>query len=205
MKLLFVHGWALDGTLWQPMLGGFRADESLVADAGYYGRPANPVIDGPILGIGHSLGALELLAAPPPGLQGVVAIDGMARFGQADDFPFGVPARVLERMKKRVADGVLTEFLERAGGRVPAGAPDIARLQQGLDRLEILNGRACRLPIWRLHSQHDPIATLAMADASFAGLNVRERCIRDATDHLSPLHDPQACADLIRTALKALS
>lgn len=204
MRLLFVHGWALDRTLWVPVLKLLGGD-SLVNDAGYYGRPARPPIEGPILGVGHSLGVLELLAAPPPGLKAVVAIDGMARFGQAADFPLGVPGRVLARMRKRVADGVLAEFIARAGGAVPAGAPDFGRLQQGLDKLEILDGRACRLPVWRLQAEGDPIAALAMSDASFDGLDVRERRIRPSTDHLSPLHDPGACADLIRTARKALS
>ena len=203
--LLLVHGWALDRSLWDVALA-VLGQEAIVADAGYYGRPHDvPSLSGPILGVGQSLGALELLAAPPPGLVGVVAIDGFARFGQADDFPLGVPGRVLDRMRKRVADGALVEFMQRAGGEVLAGTPDVDRLQQGLDRLETLDGRACPLPVWRLQSEGDPIAPLAMADASFAGLNVVARRLRQATDHLSPIHDPAACADLIRAALKALA
>ena len=208
MKLLFAHGWALDRTLWDDVLTALGADaaSAVVLDAGYYGRPAPlPRIDGPVVGVGQSLGALELMAEPPTSLKGLVVLDGFARFGQAEDFPQGVPARVLARMNKRVADGALAEFLERAGGMVPDGTPDVARLTQGLERLETLDGRPCALPLWRLHSAGDPIATLAMADASFEGLDVRERRIRPSTDHLSPIHDPQACADLIRTALKALS
>ena len=207
-RLLFAHGWALDASLWDGVIGALGKDaaDAVVADAGYYGRPAPPLFtDSPLLGVGHSLGVLELLDAPMPGLKGVVAIDGFARFGRARDFPEGVPARVLERMRGRVADGALTEFLERAGGVVPEGTPNLERLQAGLDRLETAEGRGCgALPIWRLQSAGDPIATLAMSDASFAGLNVIERRIRRASDHLSPLHAPEACADLIRAALKAL-
>ena len=208
MRLLFAHGWALDRTLWDGVLAALDEDaaRALVLDTGYYGHPVPLAeIDGPVLGVGQSLGALELLADPPSGVKGVVVLDGFARFGQAENFPQGVPARVLSRMKKRVADGALAEFLERAGGRAPAGTPDIARLTAGLERLETLDGRACALPLWRLHSAGDPIALLAMADASFEDLDVRERRIRPSTDHLSPIHDPQACADLIRAALKALS
>ena len=206
-RLLLHHGWALDRTLWTAVLAvlGEDARDALVIDEGYYGQPIAASADGPLLGVGHSLGALELLAAPDSTLVGVVAIDGFACFGQADDFPEGVPARVLARMRKRVADGALAEFLERAGGVVPEGAPNIGLLQQGLERLETLDGRGCPLSIWRLQSQGDPIATLAMSDASFAGANVMERRLRPSTDHLSPIHDPDACADLIRTALKALS
>jgi hypothetical protein len=109
-------------------------------------------------------------------------------------------------MRRRVADGALTEFLARAGGVVPDGTPDLGRLRIGLDRLQTSDGRRCgALPIWRLQSAGDPIATLAMSDASFAKLNVVERRIRPSTDHLSPLHDPQACADIIRAALTALA
>ncbi len=207
ITLLLAHGWALDRTLWDTVLAalGPLAEGALLRDAGYFGRPADPRPDGPILGVGQSLGALELLADPPPGLRGVVVLDGFARFGQAADFPEGVPARVLDRMKARVADGWLAEFLQRAGGMVPAGIPDTARLISGLERLHALDGRACPLPVWRLRSQADPIAPPALADASFAGLNVVERRISPSTDHLSPIHAPGACADLIRTALEALA
>lgn len=208
--LLFVHGWALDRTLWDGVLAalGEGAQGALVRDAGYYRTPfadQGTEAASPILGVGQSLGALELLAEPPAGLVGVVALDGFARFGKAADFPEGVAARVLERMKARLAEGALAEFMERAGGDLPAGEPDAPRLIEGLDRLYALDGRGCRLPVWRLHADHDPIAALAMADASFAGMDVRERRIRRATDHLSPLHARHACADLVRTALEALS
>lgn len=204
--LLFVHGWALDRTLWDKVLGalGEEARGAGVRDAGYYGRPGDPAVEGPLLGVGQSLGALELLAEPPPGLAGVVALDGFARFGRAADFPEGVGGRVLERMKARIGDDVLAEFVERAGGKLPEGEPDAEHLIAGLDRLYALDGRACRLPVWRLHADQDPIAPLAMADASFAGMDVRERRIRPSTDHLSPLTAPHACADLIRTAVEAL-
>jgi len=207
LTLLFAHGWALDRTLWDKVLEalGDEAQVALVRDAGYYGRPADPVAKGPVLGVGQSLGALELLAEPPEGLVGVVALDGFARFGRAPDFPEGVPTRVLQRMKARIGDGALAEFVARAGGELPKGEPDPKRLIQGLDRLHVIDGRACRLPVWRLHADGDPIATLAMADASFVGMKVVERRIRPSTDHLSPLTAPHACADLIRAALKALA
>jgi pimeloyl-[acyl-carrier protein] methyl ester esterase len=207
--LLFAHGWALDRTLWDKVLAalGEEAAGALVRDAGYYGRPADPLGEAAraILGVGQSLGALELLAEPPEGLVGVVALDGFARFGKAPDFPEGVAARVLERMKARLGEGGLAEFVERAGGALPVGEPDIERLTGGLDRLYALDGRAFSLPVWRLHAAEDPVAGLAMADASFAGMAVVERRVRRSTDHLSPLTAPHACADLIRTALKAFA
>jgi pimeloyl-[acyl-carrier protein] methyl ester esterase len=204
--LLFAHGWALDRSLWDRVIGllGEAGRDAFVRDAGYWGRPADPRPPGPVLGVGQSLGALELLADPPPGLVGVVAIDGFARFGQAPDFPEGAPLRVLQRMKARLAEGALSDFMARAGGALPAGTPDLARLAEGLDRLYGLDGRACLLPVWRLHADADPIAPPALADASFEGMTVVERRIRPSSDHLSPAHAPHACAELIRTALDAL-
>jgi pimeloyl-[acyl-carrier protein] methyl ester esterase len=206
LTLLFAHGWALDRTLWDRVLDalGEDADGAFVRDAGYYGRPNEPRVKGPFLGVGQSLGALELLAEPPPGLVGVVALDGFARFGKSADFPEGVAARVLERMKARLGQGGLAEFVERAGGELPAGLPDSGSLIRGLDRLYTLDGRRCPLPVWRLNADEDPIAPLTMVDASFEGLNVVERRIRQSTDHLSPLASPHACAGLIRSALKVL-
>ena len=206
--LLFAHGWALDRTLWDRVLAalGEAAEGALVRDAGYYGREGLERVDlRPLLGVGQSLGALELLAEPPLGLVGVVALDGFARFGKAPDFPEGVGARVLQRMKARLGEGGLAEFVARAGGELPQGEPDAPRLIAGLERLHALDGRACRLPVWRLHAEQDPIAPLAMADASFAGMTVAERRTRRSTDHISPLTAPHACADLIRSALSALT
>jgi pimeloyl-[acyl-carrier protein] methyl ester esterase len=214
-RLLFAHGWALDRTLWDGVIAALGEDaaDAVAVDVGYYGDPRSwPALDRgrPLLGVGQSLGNLELLTTPPAPLAGLVVIDGFARFSQAPDFPRGVPARVLQRMRDWLAEdsGVLLDFLTRAGGQVPADATaDVARLSAGLERLETLDGRAAAraLPLWALHAQGDTVAPLAMADASFAGCDLIERRIRPATDHLSPLHDPQGCADIIRAALKALA
>ena len=212
MKLLFAHGWALDRTLWTGVLEalGPLAAGAVVLDAGYYGRPHRPPVLEPErrwLGIGQSLGSLELLAAPPVPLTGVVAIDGFARYSQAPDFREGVPPRVLQRMAEWLEeDGVLpVDFVMRAGGTAPPGERDIPRMVQGLRRLETLDGRGSALPIFSLHADGDPIATLAMAEASFQGMDVRERRVRQADDHLSPIHAPEACAALIRSAIEALA
>jgi pimeloyl-[acyl-carrier protein] methyl ester esterase len=208
-RLLLRHGWAFDHTMWRGVLQVLGKDGwgAIALDAGYYGPPFNaPEIDGPVLGVGHSLGSLEFLADPPPRLAGVVAINGFARFSRAKDFPEGVPERVLIRMSRDVMDGSLEGFFDETGGTPPEGIIDAERLRQGLDRLRTWDGRDnTSLPIWRLHSENDGIASLALSDASFAGMKVVERRVRPTAHHLSPLDDAEACADLIRTALKALS
>jgi pimeloyl-[acyl-carrier protein] methyl ester esterase len=211
VKLLFAHGWALDRTLWTGVLEalGPLAAGAIVLDAGYYSRPYNPILEPERrwLGIGQSLGCLELLTQAPVPLVGVVAIDGFARFSQAPGFGEGVPPRVLQRMADWLQeDGALpVDFVTRAGGVAPPGDKDIPRLVEGLKRLETLDGRGSALPIWSLHADGDPIATLAMAEASFQGMDLRARQVRKADDHLSPLHAPEDCAALIRTAIQALA
>ena len=215
-RLLFAHGWALDRTLWDPVLAELGADAqgAVVMDAGYYGRPADPLTLGhaPILGVGQSLGVLELLAEPPAPLVGLVAIDGFARFAARPDFPEGQPAALLKLMDsalKTQPGRLLGEFMAKALPGAPPllQFPDPDVLARGLEKLMTLDGRAAarRLPIWSLHARFDPIAPLAMADASFAGADVRERRVREAADHLSPITAPRACADLIRAALRALN
>ena len=215
-RLLFAHGWALDRSLWDGVLAalGDDARDAIVLDAGYYGRPVNsPAIDParPLLGVGQSLGALELLTAPPAPLAGLVVLDGFARFAATADFPQGVPLRVLQLMKRRLGadpQAVAAESLTRAlAGQRTGGQVNRETLAQGLDRLMTLDGRAAalELAIWRLHASNDPVADPAAADASFAGARVIADVRREAADHLSPITAPGACARLIRAAVQALS
>jgi pimeloyl-[acyl-carrier protein] methyl ester esterase len=209
-RLLLKHGWAFDHTIWRRVLRELGRDGfgAVALDAGYYGPPITaPEIDGPVLGVGHSLGALELLADPPPRLVGVVAINGFACFGRTPSFPEGMPQRVLARMRRDAGSGGVADFLEDANAPPPDGAAiDVERIREGLDRLATLDGRSDKtLPIWRLHCEDDDIAPLSLADASFAGLNVVERRLRPWGGHFTPVDHPKACVGIIRAALKALA
>ncbi|WZB76845.1 hypothetical protein WJ972_16070 [Achromobacter insuavis] len=128
--LLFVHGWAFDAAFWAPLAAALADWPQAVVDAGYFGPARMPAPAGPVLAIGHSLGALRLLAEPPPACLGLVAINGFARFGAADDFPEGVPARMLDRMLNRLAaqpDAVLRDFRQRCGDSAPSARPNSKR------------------------------------------------------------------------------
>jgi pimeloyl-[acyl-carrier protein] methyl ester esterase len=214
---VFAHGWALNRSLWRDVVAelGDEADDAVVLDAGYYGQPAGPgPLDParPLLGVGQSLGAVELLVDPPAPLAGLIAVDATARFSQAPDFPEGEPTPVLRYLVRRIRAGAgpaVADFLDRASGGLPAPVEslDAERLAAGLDHLISWDGRAAarHLPVWRLHAAHDPIAPLVRADASFADAPVRARVVREAADHLSPIAAPRACAELIRAALRDLS
>ena len=214
-RLVFAHGWGLDRSLWDAVLGelGDLANGAIVLDAGYYGAPvaAGPLGGEKVLGIGQSLGALELMTKPPAPLSGLVAIDAFARFAAGPDFPAGRDVRTLRALIQRLGRASprqIDEIIERTFRAVaPAhGAPDQDALARGLERLVSLDGRRSftGAPIWRLHADNDPTAPLALSDASFAACQVRERRIRGGDDHLSPVSAPRLCADLIRSALEAL-
>jgi pimeloyl-[acyl-carrier protein] methyl ester esterase len=215
-RLVFAHGWGMDRSLWDAVLleVGDLADGAIVLDAGYYGDPvAAGELDGEaLLGIGHSLGALELMIAPPAPLSGLVAIDAFARFTTAPDFPEGQDARVLRsviRQMDRASPELVAEVVARTfkGQTPPPGEPCRDALASGLERLISLDGRGAvgGLRIWRLHADDDPAVPLALSDASFASCRVKARLVRAGADHLSPVTAPELCARLIRSAVETIS
>lgn len=154
--LLFAHGWAFDATFWAPLAAALADWPQAVADAGYFGPPHTPAPDGPVLAIGHSLGALRLLGEPPPACVGLIAINGFARFGAADDFPEGVPARMLDRMLNWLAtqpETVLRDFRQRCGDTSAIGVPRSNRWRATWASCATpTNGprwRRCRCRCWR--------------------------------------------------------
>ena len=142
--LWFAHGWAYDASFWEPLRAacptGPRWPTTPAISA-----PRLPEVCGPVIAIGHSLGALRLLRQPPPGCAGLVCINGFARFGAGPDFPEGVAPRLLDRMLRQLAaqpQAVLRDFRARCGDDTPSGAPDMAALERGLLALRDEDRRA---------------------------------------------------------------
>jgi pimeloyl-[acyl-carrier protein] methyl ester esterase len=215
-RLVFAHGWGMDRSLWDAVLIelGDLAGGAIILDSGYYGAPAAAgELEGEeLLGVGHSLGALELMTAPPAPLSGLVAIDAFARFTAAPDFPEGQDARALRsviRQLDRASPELVAEVVARTfkGQSCPPGEPCREALAIGLERLIALDGRAAvlDLPLWRLHADDDPAVPLALSDASFAACPMLERRVRAGADHLSPVTAPELCADLIRSAIEEIN
>ncbi|MCJ2185034.1 alpha/beta hydrolase, partial [Novosphingobium sp. 1949] len=137
MKLLFVHGWGFDRHFWEPLCAHLSGYERVVEDRGYFGAPLSPAIEGPYLAVTHSFGTMRALAAPAPGLCGIVAINGFDRFSAAPDRA-GVPVRVIDRMLRRFGENpetVLAEFRRSCGSAAPFGPIDPAPLRADLLRL----------------------------------------------------------------------
>ncbi|KAA5926448.1 alpha/beta fold hydrolase [Achromobacter xylosoxidans] len=204
--LLFVHGWAFDAAFWGPLAAALADWPQAVANAGYFGPPHTPAPAGPVLAIGHSLGALRLLGEPPPACVGLVAINGFARFGAGADFPEGVPARMLDRMLNRLAtqpETVLRDFRQRCGDTSAIGVPQVEPLARDLGILRDADQRAALatlpMPLLALAGTADPIAPTAMTTVCFGA--AAELHWRDGGGHLLPLTDPDWCAQRIRAFL----
>ncbi len=208
--LLFVHGWAFDAAFWAPLAAALADWPQAVADAGYFGPAHAPTLAGPVLAIGHSFGALQLLGDAPPGCLGLVAINGFARFGAAGDFPRGVPVRMLDRMLNRLAtqpEAVLRDFRQRCGDATAFGAPRVEPLARDLRTLRDADRRPALatlpMPLLALAGAADPIAPAPMTTAGFGA--TAEIHWREDGGHLLPLTDSDWCAQRIRAFLTRLA
>jgi len=201
--LRFLHGWALDGRLWEqvvPLLAGF---DCRIDDRGYFGA-AMAAPEGEIA-VAHSFGTMRALAVPG-GMRALVAINGFDCFAARDGFP-GVPPRVVERMLARfgAAQGaVVADFRARCGlGETPP-LRDAAALGADLAALGQQDWRgACSVPVTVVQAANDPILPPAMQGAVFAG--AAERITLPDGGHLLPLTAPEACAAAIRGAAERLA
>lgn len=210
MKLLFVHGWGFDASLWDALRARLPRHEALVWDRGYFGRPAAPACEEDHVAVAHSLGAMHVLAGETRRCRGLVAINGFDRFTTAPDVP-GVATRVVERMIARFADApeaVLGEFRQRCGAGTETAplaaeplAEDLRLLRDGDCRVEAASFPA---PILSLQGARDPILPAAMRAQAFASAHRIDRDEHPREGHLLPMTDPDYCARQIERFLDML-
>ncbi len=202
VTLLFAHGWGFDAGLWDALRAALAEWPSLAIDRGYFGAPLETPPDGPVVAIGHSLGALRLLLAPPPGLRALVAINGFDRFAGGA----GVAPRVIGRMATRFGEApraVLAGFRARCGDATPFGPFDAERLGADLAMLRDADGRDARfpLPLLALDGGADPILPAALRSASFGHAARLRRVTYEGGGHLLPATATEWCAAHIRPLL----
>ncbi|CAB5511902.1 alpha/beta fold hydrolase [Achromobacter anxifer] len=210
--LLFVHGWAFDASVWTALRAELRDWPQAVFDAGYYGAAQEPAVDGPVLAIGHSLGALRLLREPPANCLGLVSINGFSRFAAGPGFEAGVAPRMLERMARRLdaaPAAVLRDFRQRCGDESDFGEPRLAPLARDLQALRDEDRRdalaALPAPLLVLAGSEDPIVPAAMTQAAYAGRPDAQRHDREGGGHLLPVTDAPWCAAHIRAFISRLA
>ncbi len=209
--LLLVHGWAFDRHFWDPLCQDLGDYPCATVDLGFYGEPEIPVVDGPALAVGHSLGFPWLLRHLPEQCTGLVAINAFPRFTASKDFPEGVPRGQLRAMQRDMAkapERALADFQARCGVDYSAtGTPHWEALKEGLGWLQQWDERE-RLhdlfaPLLVLAGEHDPIVPLNMTQAAFSQCRQAEfHWYEDG--HLLPCAASAWCAAHIRAFVTAL-
>lgn len=218
VRPVFMHGWACGPEIWQPLQQMLGWREVITVDGGYFSDPSRvghtalpqvreQIGAQPILGIGHSLGFMQLvLAGPWPEGSLFIAINGFSRFASEADFTCGVPSRILARMQAgllRDAGQVVNNFRARCGlAAQEQKLFNIAALQAGLGTLEQGDIRPQlsigTIPALGLAAEDDPIVPPDMTRAAFAGIEAIEW--HDG-GHMLPLTQPEFCAQHIQNFL----
>ena len=204
MKLLFAHGWGFDRSFWKPLADLLADLPHAIDDRGYFGSAQGAFVDGPCLAVTHSFGTMRVLREPPPGLMGIVAINGFDRFSARPDRA-GVPLRVLDRMLRRFGEdprAVLTEFRRQCGADAEFGEFDAVLLHEDLVRLRDEEAPLPSVPVLSLQGGRDPLLPEAMRTQVFRNASVRR--MEFATGgHLLPLEAPEFCAKVVRDMIGA--
>lgn len=213
-RLVLVHGWGFDRHMWDPVLAALASrrvfDTVLTPDLGFFGQSTSdlPARKTPLLAVGHSLGLLWLLLhAPLPPDTLLLGINGFTRFARTDDFPAGVPPRVLDRMKRALGEDpteTVRQFHASCGpGRTDLSsshAPCVPALAKGLDLLRAGDARPQTAKVAAvLATRDDPIVSPAMTEASFPAAAIHWA---ETGGHLLPLTCPELCAAFIDQAAK---
>lgn len=205
-----MHGWGFDAAIWSELVRLLPEFDFALADQGYFGSPATARPEAPCIAVTHSMGAMLVLADPPPACRGLVVFNGFDCFVAQDGFP-GVASRIVERMVNQFEsrpEAVLADFRRRCGGSPAAGPLDRLRLAQDLRRLRDGDLRAATsrwsLPLLSVHGGQDPILPPAMRGQAFASAPLLAKVTRESGGHLLPQSDAAFCAAELRRFAGAL-
>ncbi len=210
MRVHFVHGWAFDAAMWQPLAVRMPGLSATFADRGYFGGRGDSAPQQPAVWITHSLGTLLALEDIPAQCCALVAIGGFDRFCASEGVA-GVAPRILDRMLGRF-DGaphhVVATFREQCGSNEPIGQIDCDSLRADLGTLRDMDCRAraaaLALPVLSLHGSNDPILPEAMRAQTLHNVANARHIQHPVAGHLLPLEDPEWCAVQISAFLEAV-
>lgn len=227
MKILFIHGWGCGPEMWHPVIEQLKLSpdikdvETTSLDLGFYGPPVIPAGDFD-LAVCHSFGLLWLLHQKQITADRLVVINGFTRFFAQDDFPWGTPTRILDRMIKKTARSpadVLSDFFDLCTASKLGDKAHDCRWLQPNDIEEIDQNRLSwgldGLKNWDLRSQWEDqqldsgrCQVLASTDDRVVSRQLTEICFAgfpidwlSSDCHLLPLAAPQACIKSIQKVL----
>ena len=207
-RFLFIHGWGFNARFWDPLRAALPAHRGMARDLGYFGPQisnSGPDRDAPVVAVTHSFGTMVLLNDPRPALAALIVINGFPRFTEAEDYRPATPARLVQRMRRRLSEApeeTLRNFRRRCGTELGIHGPlDLSRLADDLTAMESQDCRsalaAITAPILVLASEDDPIVPPGMTAQAFsANAQVTLRWSADG-QHVLPLSRSSWCAEMI--------
>ncbi|NKD85095.1 alpha/beta fold hydrolase [Haematospirillum jordaniae] len=177
-RILLLHGWAGSAKDWKGVQANLPNDlDTECPDAGYFGQQKPWSGHRPDLVVGYSLGCLDALDHPDLGGIPWIAVNGFTRFCAGTEFPEGIPARILQRMQKRLdedAETTVTTFLSSIeASRFPDDSVTYNHeaLSAGLTRLLEADRRPVQ-PVLALAGDRDPLVSVAHSRACFGDSTV---------------------------------
>lgn len=204
MRLVFVHGWGFDHTLWDGVAAALPEFDKTVVELGFLGdRPTDMTPQADDVLIGHSLGLLWGMAQRPD-WRAVIAVNGFARFTGEAETGACVPPAALRAMRlgvARDAAAALVKFHRSLGHSSAPTGFDTQRLTDGLALLEtVCFSKLIGVPVRVLAARRDPLVPLAASEHLAAAAETSVHW-HDAGGHLLPLTAAAWCAAAIAAFL----
>ena len=202
IPLIFVHGWGCGPDIWDGVIAQLPELECQVIDLGFTGEATDldTIASKGAVFVTHSLGTMWVLENMGNSMAGLVAINGFACFQKFSE------KRVLQRMKiglQRDVQVQMDTFWE-ATDLLKSATLHSDALDEGLSWLMDWdctdNLSKLSTPALSVIGQSDPLLDYESMLAHWAGFE--QRVIEGK--HNLPLSQPEACADIIKGAVRAL-
>lgn len=202
MRLVFVHGWGFDATLWDGMAAALPEFPQIRVELGFLGQaPAWPDFQPNDVLIGHSLGFLWGMLHYRS-WRAAVSINGFACFAGGEGACVAPPAlRAMRVSLARDPQKTLANFYGSFGYTAELAGFDVARLAEGLTLLETHFVEAPLGSKLILASHNDRLVPPSATEHLAVVMNGASVHWNEEGGHLLPLTQPQWCAEAIRAFL----